>query len=183
MSGLSAAPARKPGRVHVLAGGADASSWALRCDGSVKNIADYPALFAAIGATYGGDGTTTFAVPDYRGRFIRDLDDGAGRDAGRAVGSAQAEAIQSHNHGISDPGHNHGVNDPGHGHGTQAYIIPGGASYNFNSGGVKGSNSSGTGGSGTGIWLNGSGTGIGVNASGGPETRPINVAERHWIEF
>lgn len=38
------------------------------CDGTLLPIAQYDALFALIGTTYGGDGQTTFAVPDLRGR-------------------------------------------------------------------------------------------------------------------
>lgn len=41
--------------------------WAL-CNGSLLPIAEYDALFSLIGTTYGGDGQTTFAVPDLRGR-------------------------------------------------------------------------------------------------------------------
>lgn len=39
------------------------------CDGSLLPIAENDALFALIGTTYGGDGQTTFAVPDLRGRL------------------------------------------------------------------------------------------------------------------
>lgn len=39
------------------------------CDGSLLPIAEYDALFSLIGTTYGGDGQTTFAVPDLRGRI------------------------------------------------------------------------------------------------------------------
>ena len=38
------------------------------CDGSLKAISEYDTLFALLGTTYGGDGTSTFAVPDLRGR-------------------------------------------------------------------------------------------------------------------
>ncbi len=38
------------------------------CDGSLLPISEYDALFALIGTTYGGDGQTTFGVPDLRGR-------------------------------------------------------------------------------------------------------------------
>lgn len=38
------------------------------CDGSLLPIAEFDALFFLIGTTYGGDGQTTFAVPDLRGR-------------------------------------------------------------------------------------------------------------------
>lgn len=49
----------------------------LACDGSIVNIADYPILadyfMAQFGSKnyFGGDGTTTFAVPDLRGEFLR----------------------------------------------------------------------------------------------------------------
>lgn len=61
-------------------------------DGTVYNIADYPALFAAIGAVYGGDGVTTFAVPDMRGRTPVGLDNLGGSAAGR-VGAAWASTL------------------------------------------------------------------------------------------
>lgn len=38
------------------------------CDGSLLQASQYPALFSLIGATYGGDGVQTFAIPDLRGR-------------------------------------------------------------------------------------------------------------------
>ena len=41
--------------------------WA-RCDGTLLNIPDYPALFNVLGTQYGGDGDKTFALPDLRGR-------------------------------------------------------------------------------------------------------------------
>jgi microcystin-dependent protein len=39
------------------------------CDGSLLPISEYQALYAVVGTTYGGDGVTTFAVPDLRGRL------------------------------------------------------------------------------------------------------------------
>ncbi|WP_309478795.1 phage tail protein [Brevibacillus agri] len=41
--------------------------WAL-CDGSILQIAQHQALYSILGATYGGNGVTTFALPDLRGR-------------------------------------------------------------------------------------------------------------------
>ena len=41
--------------------------WAL-CQGQVLSISQSPALFALLGTTYGGDGRTTFGLPDLRGR-------------------------------------------------------------------------------------------------------------------
>lgn len=42
--------------------------WAY-CDGQLLSIAQYQALFSILGTTYGGDGRTTFALPDLRGRL------------------------------------------------------------------------------------------------------------------
>jgi len=55
------------GAVTDYAGPAAPAGWLL-CDGTVYPVASYPKLFVAIGNIYGGDGTTTFAVPDCRGR-------------------------------------------------------------------------------------------------------------------
>jgi microcystin-dependent protein len=53
----------------------------LICDGLEVSRTTFPELFAAIGVSHGiGDGTTTFNLPDYRGRFLRGVDMGAGRD-------------------------------------------------------------------------------------------------------
>lgn len=68
----------------------------LECDGSAVSRSTYAALFTAIGTTYGtGDGSTTFNLPDARGRVLRGWDHGAGRDAGRAFGSSQDDALQN----------------------------------------------------------------------------------------
>jgi hypothetical protein len=55
------------GQVLIFAGGDLPEGWLL-CDGQTLNVADYGRLFAVLGTTYGGDGVTTFAVPDLRGR-------------------------------------------------------------------------------------------------------------------
>jgi microcystin-dependent protein len=53
--------------------------------------ANYANLFAAIGTLHGaGDGTTTFRVPDYRGRFLRGVDQGQGRDPNAGTRTAMA---------------------------------------------------------------------------------------------
>lgn len=40
----------------------------MQCDGRLLSISQYTALFSLLGTTYGGDGVTTFALPDLRGR-------------------------------------------------------------------------------------------------------------------
>lgn len=86
--GLSVPPAV----VVPFAGAAAPSNWLL-CDGSAVNRSTYAALFAIIGVVYGsGDGSTTFNLPDLRGRVAVGLGTHADIDAlaesdGEAVGS------------------------------------------------------------------------------------------------
>lgn len=83
----------------VFMAGANAPSGFLKCNGQLVSRTTYASLFAVIGTTYGaGDGSTTFAVPDLRGEFLRGWDDGRGVDTGRVVGSAQLDEIKSHTH-------------------------------------------------------------------------------------
>lgn len=83
------APAVPAGTViHVAMAAAPAGY--LAANGALVSRATYATLFAAIGTTWGaGDGSTTFALPDLRGEFLRGLDDGRGVDSGRALGTAQ----------------------------------------------------------------------------------------------
>lgn len=64
----------------------------LLCNGSTVSRTEFADLFAVIGTLNGsGDGTTTFNLPDYRGRFHRGVDAGTGRDpdaAGRHAANA-----------------------------------------------------------------------------------------------
>ena len=55
------------GEIRMFGFGRTPTNWQA-CDGSLLPISQYDALFALIGTTYGGDGQTTFAVPDLRGR-------------------------------------------------------------------------------------------------------------------
>ncbi|GAA4712467.1 phage tail protein [Brevibacillus fulvus] len=56
------------GEIRMFAGNFAPVGWAI-CDGSLLAIAEYSELFALIGTTYGGDGQTSFALPDLRGRL------------------------------------------------------------------------------------------------------------------
>ena len=85
----------------------------LLCDGTVYNIADYTDLGALLGSTYGGNGTTTFGVPDTRGRVVAGQDDMGGSSANR-VTDAQADSLggvlgaEDHTTTISEmPAHDH----------------------------------------------------------------------------
>jgi len=71
----------------------------LKCNGAAVSRSTYAALFAEIGTVWGaGDGSTTFNLPDYRGEFIRGLDDGRGVDPFRSLGSHQSDELKSHSH-------------------------------------------------------------------------------------
>lgn len=73
----------------------------LKANGAAISRTAYADLFAAIGTTFGsGDGVNTFNLPDLRGEFVRGWDDGRGVDAGRAMGSQQADMLKSHDHDL-----------------------------------------------------------------------------------
>jgi microcystin-dependent protein len=55
------------GEINYVAFNYAPNGWA-QCDGQLLPISQYQALFALVGTTYGGNGTTNFAVPDMRGR-------------------------------------------------------------------------------------------------------------------
>ena len=89
------------GTVLYFAGSAAPAGW-LKANGAAVSRTAYAALFAAIGTTYGaGDFRNTFNLPDLRGEFIRGWDNGRGVDTPRSIGSAQAHALQSHQHGLA----------------------------------------------------------------------------------
>ena len=70
----------------------------LLCDGSVLQIDDYELLHLVIQATYGGDGTKTFALPDFRGRVpMHDWDDIGARDGEERV-ALTVDQIPAHEH-------------------------------------------------------------------------------------
>jgi len=133
----------------------------IKANGATLLIADYPELFAKLGTTFGGDGITSFAIPDIRGEFIRGWDDGRGVDAGRVFGSRQTDLSKSHNHdflyGIRNNGDNGGF----------------GGSYFGTPIGIRGTN---------GLNSNGTSTTT-IEAEGGSETRPRNIALIAYIKY
>lgn len=112
---VAAAPAAAgflPGMGMAWYAAAPPAGWLL-CDGAAVLRATYPELFAVIGTTYGnGNGSTTFNLPDRRGRF------GLGKAAagtGSVLGSSGGTL--DHNHTV--PVHNHTI--PGHTHTVPAH--------------------------------------------------------------
>ena len=55
------------GLIVMFGGNFAPRGWAL-CDGQLLSISSNSALFSILGTTYGGDGRTTFGLPDLRGR-------------------------------------------------------------------------------------------------------------------
>lgn len=86
------------GFIGIWGGAGTPAGW-LPCDGSAVSRTTYSALFAAIGTTHGaGNGSTTFNVPDLRGRAPMGAGSGPGltaRTAGQQVGD---ENLQQHAH-------------------------------------------------------------------------------------
>jgi microcystin-dependent protein len=56
------------GEIRIFGGNFAPRAWAL-CQGQILAISQYDQLFALLGTKYGGDGVTTFALPDLRGRL------------------------------------------------------------------------------------------------------------------
>lgn len=144
----------------------------LLCDGAEYTNAAYPELSNAIGSAHGGDGATSFFVPDLRGRFVRGVDAGAGRDpdalsrqqpqtgsgnAGDAVGSVQPDEQRSHFHGTA-------INFPNN--------QPGPGVFGNGSAGVQSDAMFAAGSGSADVQMSGS--------FGGAETRPNNAA-MHFI--
>ncbi|MFT6178909.1 MAG: microcystin-dependent protein [Akkermansiaceae bacterium] len=79
--------------------------WA-QCDGQLLAISSNTALFSLLGTTYGGDGRTTFGLPDLRGRFPMHLGNGAGLTSRRW---GQKSGQEDHTLATSEmPSHSHG---------------------------------------------------------------------------
>jgi microcystin-dependent protein len=85
--------------------------WA-SCDGQILSIAQNTALFSLLGTTYGGNGQTTFALPDMRGRVPMHVGQGPGlstRDLGEVGGTETVTLlipeIPSHSHTLASHTH------------------------------------------------------------------------------
>lgn len=108
----------EPGDIKVSARSTPSSGW-LRCNGAEVSRETYADLFDAIGTTYGaGDGSTTFVLPDFRGRMIVGSGSGPGlTDRVRAETGGEEDhtlinsEMPSHSHGTttgSSGSHDHG---------------------------------------------------------------------------
>jgi microcystin-dependent protein len=127
----------------------------LPCNGAVYTNASAPALFAAIGYTFGGNGTSTFAVPFANGKVLVALDGGTftlGATGGEYTHVLALGELAAHNHGVTDPGHIHNITDPTHSHQFTADVGVGGSGAQAGSGYTH--SSAFTGGAATNITIN-----------------------------
>lgn len=92
------------GIIKIFGGNFAPRGWAL-CNGQLMSIAQNTALFSILGTTYGGDGRTTFGLPDLRGRTAVGMGQGPGLpsiDQGQLSGEANHTLITTempmHNH-------------------------------------------------------------------------------------
>jgi microcystin-dependent protein len=90
--------------IRMFAGNFAPRNWAL-CNGQIMPITQNTALFSLIGTIYGGNGTTTFALPDFRGRLPMEMGQGPGlsdRSIGE-VGGQEAVTLAT----TQIPAHSH----------------------------------------------------------------------------
>lgn len=148
----------------------------LECNGAAVSRTTYAALFAVLGTTYGvGDGSTTFALPDLRGEFVRGWDHGKGSDpnagartsrgdgtTGDNVGTKQADEFRLHGHPFRT-----GDGSVGTPNGDGGLQREGANNNNYPAftGAVTGT------------------SGQQIGGSGGSETRPRNVNMMYVIKF
>ncbi len=95
------------GEIRIFAGNFAPRSWAL-CQGQLLPISQNQALFSILGTTYGGDGRTTFGLPDMRGRTAIHAGNGPGLTDRRLGSRGGVETVTlnvtqlpDHNHGDS----------------------------------------------------------------------------------
>ncbi|MDD5698331.1 MAG: tail fiber protein [Victivallaceae bacterium] len=90
------------GEIRMIAGIYAPRGWAL-CDGRILQVREYQILFALFGRTYGGNGITTFGLPDLRGRLPAHCESGSstwqrGYKVGREQETLSPAQMASHNH-------------------------------------------------------------------------------------
>jgi microcystin-dependent protein len=167
------------GGIMAFAMNSAPSGW-LAANGSAVSRTLYAALFAAIGTTYGaGDGSTTFALPDLRGYFVRGSGTNSDGTASGTFGAKQTASLLNHTH--SGTTNN---DSPNHTHGYTRYN-------------TLLNNVSTLAGDRDGIWQNTTTVQTGAvsashthsfttenpSAGGGTETRPANIAMLHCIKI
>ena len=185
-----------PGAVLPFAMNVVPSGW-LAANGAAVSRTLYPALFAAIGTLYGaGNGSTTFALPDLRGYFVRGSGTNSDGTASGAFGQKQADEFESHTHTGStgaggDHTHTGSTNTAGnHSHGYSAPNSYQQDTTNSPANGKRATsnanlNTSAAGDHSHTVTIGAAGNHshtVTIGATGGTETRPKNIALLYCIK-
>jgi microcystin-dependent protein len=115
------------GEIRMFGGNFAPAGWAF-CDGSILAISEYDTLFNLIGTTYGGDGQSTFALPDLRGRLPmhRSNNFQMGQSGGVETVTVSVQQLPAHTHAFLATSNQGGsVNPPA----NVVAQIPGGNAY------------------------------------------------------
>lgn len=143
------------GVIQMFAGSTAPNGW-LICNGAAVSRSDYATLFRVIGTTYGGgDGSTTFNLPDLRGRFPIGVGNG---DAGGHTNHTLAQ--KGGNENAIVPYHRHGLNGENaaasSANASHTHAAGSGTHYMYRDTDGASSTRSGVGGSGKYTWTSGS---------------------------
>jgi microcystin-dependent protein len=124
------------GEIRMFGGNFAPIGWAL-CAGQILPISQNTALFSLLGTTYGGNGTTTFALPDLRGRVPLSFGQGPGLSnyvLGQASGSENVTLISNqmpaHAHAVSAVAGNQGTSS----HPNNQFLASSGSAVIYNAG-------------------------------------------------
>lgn len=95
------------GEIRMFAGGFAPSGWAL-CNGQTMAISQNAALFSLLGTYYGGNGTTTFNLPNFQATFPTHWGSGPAFSGGSVgqIGGSPTSVLST----VNLPSHNHGLN-------------------------------------------------------------------------
>ena len=128
------------GEIKMFTGNFAPVGWAF-CEGQLLPIHEYETLFNLIGTTYGGDGESTFALPDLRGRIP--IHQGSGTIFGEAGGietvTLTAQTIPAHNHQLMGTADSGNLSNGGHvlASGQEALVYASGVEPNLTAAGTS----------------------------------------------
>jgi microcystin-dependent protein len=107
------------GDIKMIGSDTPDPNWAV-CDGSVIPITQWPALYSKIGFKHGGNGTTTYALPNLVNRFAVGAGGtyATGATGGEATHVLTVAELAAHPHPITDHTHTHPLSADSHTHGA-----------------------------------------------------------------